>query len=414
MGKYVLFSKMATELKPYISGIIVVFIAIAGVWYWQSQTPLLVGGDRDARGCLTGGGYAFDEAVGACTRAFELTPDITRAAKMAVDSVGRGYALTVVSFNSYEEPGAYDITLERGTERTRQTVYIRNWQIDKQAAGSDKGGGIACTMEAKICPDGSAVGRSGPKCEFAECPQGIVYRNAGYGLSVALPASWKGYSVSIDKWTGNASGDQLGDVAVASGPVVSIHNPKWTGVNTYQDIPIMVFTIAEWNNLQADKFYIGAAPINPSELARNSRYVFALPARYNYAYTEGYQEVEQILAGKPVTAFEPDNSSGSGDTIILRTTLGQKVSGLGVTLTPLEVTEDSRCPIGVQCFWAGTVKVKTKTESNLGGSVIIFELGKPTVTGTEEITLREVQPVPKAGVKTNNNDYIFQFEVKKR
>ena len=29
---------------------------------------------------------------------------------------------------------------------------------------------VACTMDAKICPDGSAVGRSGPKCEFAPCP----------------------------------------------------------------------------------------------------------------------------------------------------------------------------------------------------------------------------------------------------
>lgn len=29
---------------------------------------------------------------------------------------------------------------------------------------------IACTMEAKICPDGSAVGRTGPNCEFAPCP----------------------------------------------------------------------------------------------------------------------------------------------------------------------------------------------------------------------------------------------------
>lgn len=28
----------------------------------------------------------------------------------------------------------------------------------------------ACTMDAKICPDGSAVGRSGPLCEFAQCP----------------------------------------------------------------------------------------------------------------------------------------------------------------------------------------------------------------------------------------------------
>src|SRR3989344_2428627 len=29
---------------------------------------------------------------------------------------------------------------------------------------------VACTMEAKLCPDGSAVGRTGPKCEFAPCP----------------------------------------------------------------------------------------------------------------------------------------------------------------------------------------------------------------------------------------------------
>ena len=29
---------------------------------------------------------------------------------------------------------------------------------------------VACTQEAKLCPDGSAVGRSGPNCEFASCP----------------------------------------------------------------------------------------------------------------------------------------------------------------------------------------------------------------------------------------------------
>ncbi|MFA6017035.1 MAG: hypothetical protein WC744_03035 [Patescibacteria group bacterium] len=30
---------------------------------------------------------------------------------------------------------------------------------------------IACTQEALICPDGSSVGRVGPKCEFAPCPK---------------------------------------------------------------------------------------------------------------------------------------------------------------------------------------------------------------------------------------------------
>src|SRR3989338_6030712 len=29
---------------------------------------------------------------------------------------------------------------------------------------------VACTKEAKICPDGTAVGRIPPNCEFEECP----------------------------------------------------------------------------------------------------------------------------------------------------------------------------------------------------------------------------------------------------
>lgn len=30
--------------------------------------------------------------------------------------------------------------------------------------------GPICTREAKLCPDGSAVGRRGPDCEFDPCP----------------------------------------------------------------------------------------------------------------------------------------------------------------------------------------------------------------------------------------------------
>lgn len=115
-------------------GILGILIIAVGGWYiWQNlqqtvQNPI-IGGERSAEGCLGPAGYSFDETVGACTRSFELTPDIRRAAQIAVDAVGRGYALTIVSFNSYEEVGAYDITLERGTERTRETVIIRNWQV---------------------------------------------------------------------------------------------------------------------------------------------------------------------------------------------------------------------------------------------------------------------------------------------
>jgi hypothetical protein len=33
---------------------------------------------------------------------------------------------------------------------------------------------VACTMDAKICPDGSSVGRIGPDCEFEKCPTPTV------------------------------------------------------------------------------------------------------------------------------------------------------------------------------------------------------------------------------------------------
>ncbi len=47
---------------------------------------------------------------------------------------------------------------------------------------------VACTMEAKVCPDGSYVGRSGPKCEFAACPEaaGDTIPSVGLGATVQI------------------------------------------------------------------------------------------------------------------------------------------------------------------------------------------------------------------------------------
>ena len=48
-------------------------------------------------------------------------------------------------------------------------VYKFNF-TDDDIHLTNEGNNVACTMEAKLCPDGSAVGRSGPNCEFAPCP----------------------------------------------------------------------------------------------------------------------------------------------------------------------------------------------------------------------------------------------------
>ncbi len=127
----------------------------------------------------------------------------------------------------------------------------------------------------------------------------IEYRNAEFGFTFSLPSSWEGYSIVSDRWEGTTPGPS-GDVAVEHGPTVVIRHPAWTSANPRQDIPIMVFTLAQWESLGQDKFHIGAAPIGPTELGRNARFVFALPARYNYAFPPGYEEVDAILAGHPL------------------------------------------------------------------------------------------------------------------
>jgi len=103
-----------------------------------------------------------------------------------------------------------------------------------------------------------------------------------------------------NQWNGTAvEGPQAGDV-IATGSLISIRHPLWTEEIPRQDIPIMVFTISQWNAIQLEQLSLGAAPIGPSELGRNNKYVFALPARYNYAFPLGFEEVEQILKDNPL------------------------------------------------------------------------------------------------------------------
>lgn len=48
-------------------------------------------------------------------------------------------------------------------------------------------GAVACTMDAKICPDGTAVGRVGPNCEFSPCPGEGGGNAPSVGSQVNLP-----------------------------------------------------------------------------------------------------------------------------------------------------------------------------------------------------------------------------------
>jgi len=129
----------------------------------------------------------------------------------------------------------------------------------------------------------------------------ISHINKDYGFIFNLPDSWNGYSIIKENWVGNYfNSDGSQSEKKEYGPIINIRHPQWTKETPRQDVPIMVFTIDQWNLLEKDKIHIGAAPINPSKLGQNSKYVFALPARYNFAFLTGFEEVEDIIKGNPL------------------------------------------------------------------------------------------------------------------
>lgn len=132
----------------------------------------------------------------------------------------------------------------------------------------------------------------------------VVYTNDQYGFTFDLPADWQGYTIVTSTWTGH--GDEAcpaNGCPAVTGPELAIRNPQWTKANPWQDIPIMVFTHSEWDQVASETLAVSAAPIPPSELGEDANYVFALPARYNYAFPDGWQEVQNIIQSDPLHAF---------------------------------------------------------------------------------------------------------------
>ena len=132
----------------------------------------------------------------------------------------------------------------------------------------------------------------------------VVYENTLYGFRFYLPETWKGFSIVEEQWEGTNNGE-----TVETSPQILIRHPDWTQEAPRQDIPIMVFTLEQWNALQKGNFTVSAAPTGLSKLGSNSVYVFALPARYNYAFHMGFEEVEEILKGNSLWPSEDINSA---------------------------------------------------------------------------------------------------------
>lgn len=86
--------------------------------------------------------------------------------------------------------------------------------------------------------------------------------------------------------------------------------------------------------------------------------------------------------------------------------IGEEGVYRNLSIKPVEVVEDSRCPEGVTCVWAGRLVVKLLISSGLGVSESSIELGKFITTEAEEISLTQAS--------VGKEDYHFTFSVERR
>ena len=100
-------------------------------------------------------------------------------------------------------------------------------------------------------------------------------------------------------------------------------------------------------------------------------------------------------------------------------TIGQTVVATGQDLEIKfeDITEDSRCPKGVVCIWAGQVSVLVEMTAKDGQETLT--LTEPGPSGLNISTYRQyrisyqISPYPEAGRAISKGDYKLQLTIKK-
>jgi hypothetical protein len=85
----------------------------------------------------------------------------------------------------------------------------------------------------------------------------------------------------------------------------------------------------------------------------------------------------------------------------------------GVTITPLKLLEDSRCAAGVQCVWAGQVRVSVRLDTGAASETREFTSDKPQSVAGGTLVLAEVYPGKVKNVTIFPEEYRFGFTFRK-
>lgn len=97
---------------------------------------------------------------------------------------------------------------------------------------NNDGGQIACDMDAKLCPDGSYVGRSGPNCEFAACST-----TEEVSTSTPVVEAYKYYQLSLQAF-GSLSNYNFVHIAEWSKPMLNMFHTTFSCPTLTEDFHI--------------------------------------------------------------------------------------------------------------------------------------------------------------------------------
>ncbi len=91
--------------------------------------------------------------------------------------------------------------------------------------------------------------------------------------------------------------------------------------------------------------------------------------------------------------------------------LGQVAVVNGLRLRPIDLVEDSRCPAGVECVWAGTVRITADIAAPDRSEAVntSLTLGKPVAIQGGRLTLVDVAPQKSFAGSIEPARYRFTF-----
>lgn len=80
-------------------------------------------------------------------------------------------------------------------------------------------------------------------------------------------------------------------------------------------------------------------------------------------------------------------------------------------VTPRDMVEDSRCPQGVQCIWAGRVRLKIALVEGGNSSEAVLTMNEPLMTSGGTLMLVATSPYPSTTAKYARSAYRFTFRL---